>query len=319
MEKNNVTSLLLLGFPGLSSCRTLFFFLLLLIYLTTICGNLLVITLVSFSKNLHCPMYFFISQLTTSDIMLTSDIVPNMLLVVLHNGFFISLPACITQLFFFAFSEASECFLLTVMSYDRYLAICHPLHYDSIMSSIVCLKFIILSWILGFSVALTQSVNISQLHFCRSNVIDHFFCEIDPILDLSCSSVFKIKVLALVLCFPVLVCPFLIVVISYVYIVFTILSLQSITQRQKAFTTCGSHLSVVSIFYGALFSIYLSPETRESTAIRNRKLQCKASFTRLFPFCGQESTDPSGFRVLSYVFEDPYTRISKMDRKHGQE
>ncbi|XP_040274509.1 olfactory receptor 11L1-like [Bufo bufo] len=268
MEKNNVTSIFLLGFPGLHNFRFFLFFLLTLIYLTTLCGNFLVITLVSYSKNLHCPMYFFLTQLTTSDIILSSDIVPNMLQVILDNGSSISLPACIAQLFFFAYSEASECFLLTVMSYDRYLAICQPLHYDLIMTSMVCLKLIIFSWILGFSVALAQSVNISQLYFCRSNVIDHFFCEIDPILDLSCSSVFYIKVLALVLCFPVLVCPFLIVAISYVYIVFTILRLQSITQRQKAFTTCGSHLLVVSIFYGALFSIYLIPETGQSTAIR---------------------------------------------------
>ncbi|XP_075200217.1 olfactory receptor 11L1-like [Anomaloglossus baeobatrachus] len=268
MERNNVTSVFLLGFPGLHTFRIVLFLLLIIIYITTICGNLLVISLVSSIKSLHCPMYFFLTQLTTSDIILSSDIVPNMLFVVLNNGSSITLSACITQLFFFAYSEASECFLLTVMSYDRYTAICHPLHYESIMSSMVCLKLIISSWFLGFSAALTQSVNVSQLHFCRSNVIDHFFCEIDPLLDLSCSSVFMIKVLALVLCFPVLVCPFLIVVISYVYIIYTILRLQSVTQRQKAFTTCGSHLLVVSIFYGALFSIYLVPETAQSITIR---------------------------------------------------
>ncbi|XP_072006555.1 olfactory receptor 11L1-like [Engystomops pustulosus] len=268
MERNNITSVVLLGFPGLHSFRLALFHLLIFIYLTTISGNLLVIALVSSTRSLHCPMYFFLTQLTTSDLILSSDIVPNMVLVVLNTGSSITLPACVTQLFFFAFSEASECFLLTVMSYDRYLAICHPLHYDSIMSSVVCITFIVSSWILGFSVALTQSVNISQLHFCRSNVIDHFFCEIDPILDLSCSSVFMIKVLALVLCFPVLVCPFLIVIVSYVYIVFTILRLQSVTQRLKAFTTCGSHLSVVSIFYGALFSIYLTPQTAQSAVLR---------------------------------------------------
>ncbi|KAM4038720.1 olfactory receptor 11L1-like [Anomaloglossus baeobatrachus] len=193
MERNNVTSVFLLGFPGLHTFRIVLFLLLIIIYITTICGNLLVISLVSSIKSLHCPMYFFLTQLTTSDIILSSDIVPNMLFVVLNNGSSITLSACITQLFFFAYSEASECFLLTVMSYDRYTAICHPLHYESIMSSMVCLKLIISSWFLGFSAALTQSVNVSQLHFCRSNVIDHFFCEIDPLLDLSCSSVFMIK------------------------------------------------------------------------------------------------------------------------------
>ncbi|XP_073403009.1 olfactory receptor 11L1-like [Dendrobates tinctorius] len=239
-----------------------------MIYITTICGNLLVISLVSYTKNLHCPMYFFLTQLTTSDIILSSNIVPNMLLVVLNNGSSITLSACISQLFFFGYCEASECFLLTVMSYDRYTAICHPLRYESIMSSMVCLKLIILSWILGFSAAFTQSINVSQLDFCRANVIDHFFCEMYPLLDLSCSSVFKIKVLALVLCFTAVVFPFLIVVISYAYIIFTILKLQSVTQRPKAFTTCSSHLLVVSIFYGSLIAIYLIPETAQSTAVQ---------------------------------------------------
>ncbi|XP_066445719.1 olfactory receptor 6B2-like [Eleutherodactylus coqui] len=264
MEKHNVTTILLLGFPGLFSFRILFFLFVFMTYLTTVCGNFLVIMLVSSSRNLHSPMYFFLTQLTTSDIITSSDIVPNMLHIVLSNGSFMSLPGCLTQLFFFGSSEASECLLLTVMSYDRYLAICHPLHYDSLMNLRLCLKYIFLSWFTGFTVTLVQTVNLSQLHFCHSNVIDHFFCDFDPVINLSCSTINNIKLISIFMGFPIIVCPFIIVVISYGYIVHAILKIRSITGRQKTFSTCGSHLTVVSIFYGTLFSIYLIPQAGNS-------------------------------------------------------
>ncbi|XP_056425006.1 olfactory receptor-like protein I9 [Hyla sarda] len=262
MENNNITKIFLLGFPGLYNVRIFVFLLILIIYLTTICGNLLVISLVSYSKNLHCPMYFFLAQLTMCDIIITSDIVPNMLPMVLNNGTSMSLLGCLTQFFFFGSSEGSECLLLTVMSYDRYLAICHPLHYVSIMNPRLCLEFILISWTLGFTLALLLTLGMSQLLFCRSGVIDHFFCDFDPLLRLSCSDTLqtKIHLLSTILNFPVILCPFLVVLVSYAYIVHTILRIQSISHRRKAFSTCGSHLTVVSIFYGTLLSIYLSPE-----------------------------------------------------------
>ncbi|XP_073511077.1 olfactory receptor 11L1-like [Phyllobates terribilis] len=259
MERGSVTTILLLGFPGLQNVRILVFLAIMIIYFTTICGNLLVITLVVYIKNLHCPMYFFLTQLTISDLMISSDIVPNMLPMILHNGSFISISQCMTQLYFFGSSEASECLLLTAKSYDRYLTICHPLHYGSIMSSILCLKLIIISWILSFSVALVITGNVSKLQFCQSEVIDHFFCDLEPVMKISCSNILKAKLLSTILSFPIITCPFLIVVISYVYIVRTILRIQSINYRKKAFSTCGSHLTVVSVFYGTLVTIYLIP------------------------------------------------------------
>ncbi|KAG8541166.1 hypothetical protein GDO81_011604 [Engystomops pustulosus] len=266
MERNNVTTIHLLGFPELHRFRIALFLFLLITYLTTISGNLMVLIVVSFSKNLHCPMYFFLSQLTISDIMTTSDIIPNMLLVVLNNGSSMSIPQCFTQLLFFGSSEAAECFLLTVMSYDRYLAICHPLYYDSIMNNILCLKLIVISWTLAFAVTSTITVSISQFQFCRSGV-DHFFCDLDPVLQLSCFDIWRVKLMCTIFSFLGILCPFLIVVISYAYIVHTILRIQSISHRQKAFSTCGSHLTVVSIFYGALVSVYLSPDKGKSSAL----------------------------------------------------
>ncbi|KAM4038628.1 olfactory receptor 6B2-like [Anomaloglossus baeobatrachus] len=259
---------MLLGFPGIQRFRFLIFIFLSMMYTTAICGNLLVMTLVAHSKNLHHPMYFYLTQLTILDILTASDIVPGMLHAVLYNGTSFSLSGCITQLFFFGSSEASECLMLTVMSYDRYLAICHALHYHSIMNPMFCLKSVLLSWLLGFTVTLIQTVNLSQLHFCGSNIIDHFFCDFDPVLKLSCSNTWKIKVISLFMGFSIIVCPFFIVVTSYVYISRTILRIQSNTGRQKAFSTCGSHLTMVSIFYGTLFTTYLFPESGKTIVLR---------------------------------------------------
>ncbi|XP_066445718.1 olfactory receptor 1468-like [Eleutherodactylus coqui] len=259
MEKNNITTVVLLGFPGPYNVRILLFLLIFMIYCATMCGNLLVIILVSSTRNLHSPMYFFLTQLTTSDIMTSSDIVPNMLHMILNNGSSMSLPGCITQLFFFSYAECTECLLLTVMSYDRYLAICKPLNYHSTMSSVICLKCIITSWIMSFLAAFITIAHVSQLPFCRSNIIDHFFCDLDPLLQLSCLDTFNVKLLAMCISFTFVVLPFIMIVISYASIIRTIVKIRSINQKEKAFSTCGSHLAVVSIFYGTLFTIYLIP------------------------------------------------------------
>nr|DBA29759.1 TPA: hypothetical protein GDO54_005819 [Pyxicephalus adspersus] len=153
-----------------------------------ICGNLLIITLVSYSKSLHSPMYFFLSQLSVTDILLITNVLPNMLHALLKkSAAFISISNCITQFYFFAVSESSECLLLTVMSYDRYLAICRPLHYNVLMSHWFCWKTVISSWSLSFLIGLNFTISISKLQFCGCNIINHFFCDLHPILDLACS------------------------------------------------------------------------------------------------------------------------------------
>ncbi|XP_075200164.1 olfactory receptor 2D2-like [Anomaloglossus baeobatrachus] len=250
----------LLGIQSSHHLTMLLFCLLLVIYCVTICGNLLIITLVSTSKNLHTPMYFFISQLSISDILLPTDIVPNLLHILLNNGATITFIYCITQFYFFSASEVFECYLLTVMSYDRYVAICNPLRYTSIMTSAHCIIMAAMCWVLGFSVALSDCIAISVLKFCGPNVIDHFFCDLVPLVELACSSTYTIELQVYIICFLALFVPLTIIIVSYVNIIVTILRFQSNISRQKAFSTCSSHLIVVTIFYITLLSVYLFPK-----------------------------------------------------------
>ncbi|KAM5170512.1 olfactory receptor 11L1-like [Mantella aurantiaca] len=262
MEDRNVsviTGIHLLGFQIAQSLTFLVFFLFLILYCVTICGNLLIITLVSYSKSLHSPMYFFLTQLSISDILLITDILPNILQFVVDNTTTISMSDCITQFYFFAVAESLESLLLTVMSYDRYLAICKPLHYALLMSHQSCWTTIIVSWSLSFSVVLAYTLTISTLQFCGPNIIDHFFCDLDPILELSCSDTSIIQLEAILMSVKFAVIPFFIITLSYVYIIVTIFEIPSITGRQKVFSTCSSHLTVVSIYYGAIVGVYLIP------------------------------------------------------------
>ncbi|XP_075200145.1 olfactory receptor 1496-like [Anomaloglossus baeobatrachus] len=249
----------LLGFQGSQNHRNLLFCFLLVVYCGTICGNLLIIALVSTSKNLHTPMYFFISQLSISDILLTTDIVPNMLHILLYNGGTITFFGCFTQLYFFCAFEAVQCFLLTVMSYDRYVAICNPLRYASILTWAHCVKLSIFCWVFGFSITLSDTLTASKLTFCEPNLIDHFFCDLVPLLEIACSDTFIVKVDVNLIVIPVVIIPCIIIVKSYISILSTILKIPSRTGRHKTFSTCGSHLTVVSIFYCTLFSVYVFP------------------------------------------------------------
>ncbi|KAM5171637.1 olfactory receptor 5G25-like [Mantella aurantiaca] len=204
-------------------------------------------------------MYFFITQLSLLDISLSTVILPNLLHIILHNGCIMSLSGCIIQFSFFAHAEASECLLLTVMSYDRYLAIHRPLHYNSIINKSVCIRSMIIIWLLGFKMMLVETISLCNLYYCGPNIIDHFFCDFEPIVELSCSDTSWIHIPTYVIGFFGIIAPFLIIGISYIYIVLTILKIKSIIGRQKAFTTCSSHLTTVCIFYGTLFVVYLSP------------------------------------------------------------
>ncbi|XP_075128431.1 olfactory receptor 11L1-like [Leptodactylus fuscus] len=261
MEENltAVTEFFLLGFQISQDLRIFLFCLFLVVYCGTICGNLLIITLVSTSKILHTPMYFFISQLSISDIMVITDIVPKILHVLLNNGGTITFIDCITQLYFICASEASECLLLAVMSYDRYVAICNPLRYSTIMTSGHCVILYITCWLAGFSIILIHVIETAKLTFCGPNVIDHLFCDIVPLLELSCSDPFIVQLEIYLLSVPVVFTPTTIIVVSYTYIVRAVLRIPSSTGRQKAFSTCSSHLIVVSIFYWTMFSVYVVP------------------------------------------------------------
>ncbi|KAM9312241.1 olfactory receptor 1468-like [Gastrophryne carolinensis] len=279
--QSNVTAIRLLGFGNMGKCKLPFFTLVLVMYFVTVCGNLLIITLVSYSKTLHTPMYFFLTQLSMADIVLTSDITPNMLNIVIHGIISVSFAGCIAQLYFFVSVEATECFLLMVMSYDRYLAVCTPLHYMSIMNQSLCNKLVAASWLVSSFATLFVILSICQLQFCGPNTIDHFFCDFTPLLELSCSDTFFVKMEDILLGLPVIVTPFLLIVISYMYIVSAILKISSFSGRVKSFSTCSSHLMVVSILYGSLIVMYVIPSEGKPLLI-NKILAML--YTMLTPF-----------------------------------
>ncbi|KAM9312227.1 olfactory receptor 6N1-like [Gastrophryne carolinensis] len=262
MKRENVTyvdTIVLIGFQLPQNITVLAFCILLLISVVTICGNLLIITVVAYSKTLHCPMYFFLSQLSVLDILMIMDIAPNMLYTLLVKKTIILFSACIMQLYFFGVSELLECLILTAMSYDRYLAICKPLHYTMIMTHQVCWRLVITCWIFAILVVLNNILTLLKLHFCGPNTINHFFCDFDPILELSCIDTSMVQLEMKLVGTACIAAPFLIIIVSYIYIIVTIFEIPSLTGRRKAFSTCSSHLTVVSIFYGALVSVYLVP------------------------------------------------------------
>ncbi|XP_073511011.1 olfactory receptor 5G9-like [Phyllobates terribilis] len=270
VQGNNLTAttkFFLLGFQGSPSVRISLFCFFLVVYCGTICGNLLIITLVSTSKNLHTPMYFFISQLSVNDIFLSTYIAPNMLHILLNNGGIITFTGCICQFYFFSTAEASECFLLTVMSFDRYVAICNPLRYTSIMTDEYCAKLSVTCWLVGFSIILIDTFTISKLKFCGPNTIDHFFCDLLPLQEMSCSDIFILRLEIFFLSIISVIIPTIIIILSYFNIIVAILRIPSSTGRHKAFSTCSSHLTVVSIFYWTMFSVYVLPTKVETLNI----------------------------------------------------
>ncbi|KAM4749313.1 olfactory receptor 5A2-like [Rhinophrynus dorsalis] len=215
--------------------------------------------LVSTSYRLQSPMFFFLSQLSFSDILLTTNIAPYMLYVIMSGGGTLSITGCITQYFFYGASATTECLLLTAMSYDRYLAICNPLRYVVIMDLKLCLYLVVCSWSLSFILTLIPIFFFYKLQFCGPNVIDHFFCDLGPLLELSCSDTSIVKSEVFVISTLLTIVPFFFITLTYVYIFQTIMRISSITGRQKAFSTCSSHLTVVGTYYGALFAMYVVP------------------------------------------------------------
>ncbi|XP_040273237.1 olfactory receptor 11L1-like [Bufo bufo] len=264
MNLTTITMIHILGFQDTHRVTFIVFFLFFVVYCVTVFGNLLIIVLVSYSRNLHTPMYFFLTQLSLSDIILATDILPNILHAVVVKDNVISFMDCIVQFYFFDVSETTDCLLLTVMSYDRYMAICQPLHYVYIVNHRFCLRMVVVTWMLSAFVVLIHTLTITRLNFCGPNRIDHFFCDLDPILELSCSDITVVEIEVTILSALLVVIPFFIIIISYVYIIFTILQIPSITGRQKAFSTCSSHLVVVSMYYGTLLCVYLVPNRNQS-------------------------------------------------------
>ncbi|XP_073480296.1 olfactory receptor 10A7-like [Aquarana catesbeiana] len=258
-NETSATEFWLLGFQNFHNLKIPLFILFLAIYVSILSGNLLIIALVLVSINLNTPMYFFLSNLSSSDIILTTVVFPTILSVLLKNGESITFSGCITQLYLFGSSAITECFLLTVMSYDRYLAICNPLHYLLIMDQKLQVLLVAWSWVFAFLLTMITVSQMCQLQFCGPNVIDHFFCDPTPLLELSCSDTSVIELENLILGIPVTLFPLGFITVTYAYILITILKITSSTGRKKAFSTCSSHLAVVCIYYGTLIMLYVIP------------------------------------------------------------
>ncbi|OCT90789.1 hypothetical protein XELAEV_18019406mg [Xenopus laevis] len=270
MQINNdsmVTEIFLLGFQHLNNFKILVFSVILLIHILTIFENVLVIVLVTISQELQSPMFLFLQQLSLSDLLQSVVIVPIMLRTVINEGYKIPLIGCIAQLYLFAVTEALQCLLLTVMSYDRYLAICNPLHYSSIMNLPFCVKLIVMSWLLALSFIPVTVITAATQEFCNQNTINHFFCDYFPLLELSCSDTSLARILTITVSIALLLIPLVVITGSYICIAHEILKITSNIGRQKAFSTCSSHLAVVSIFYGTLIGVYVVPTKKQSQTI----------------------------------------------------
>ncbi|XP_026508280.1 olfactory receptor 10A4-like [Terrapene carolina triunguis] len=259
-NQTTITKFLLLGFGDLPDLQILLFLLFLVIYITTLAGNILIIVLVVADQHLHTPMYVFLGNLSFLETCYSSTILPRMLASLLTGDRTISVSGCITQLYFFCALASTECYLLAVMSYDRYLAICKPLHYSSLMNTRVCLQLAAGSWVNGCLAITIFTLFMLQFIFCGPNKIDHFYCDSIPLIKLSCGDTRVIILLDFILACIFTLPPFLLTLTSYVYIITTILRIPSTTGRQKAFSTCSSHLIVVTIFYGTLMIVYLLPK-----------------------------------------------------------
>nr|XP_033779128.1 olfactory receptor 5V1-like [Geotrypetes seraphini] len=264
-ENNNLTSPLefvFLGYSNLQNIRSIVFVTLLLTYTMTLMGNITIIIVTWFDIRFHTPMYFFLWNLSFLDICYPSVTIPKVLKNLLSTRKTISFPGCITQLYFFISMEGIEAFLLTAMAYDRYVAICNPLRYMVIMSKRFCSLMAVCSWLSGFLNSLVHTLLIFQLPFCRSNGIHHFFCDIPPLLQLSCVDTYINEILVFTVGgIFVGLGPFLSILLSYFYIITTILKMNSAEGRRKAFSTCVSHLTVVTLFYGTTIFMYVRPSS----------------------------------------------------------
>ena len=265
MENSTVvTEFILAGITDDPQLQIPLFLVFTLIYLLTLIGNLGVITLILLDSRLHTPMYVFLSHLSLMDFGYSTAVTPKVMAGFLTGDKVISYKACATQFFFFAVFLAVETFLLALMAYDRHAAVYKPLHYTNIMTPRVCAWMVVAVYVLGFLVASVNTWNAFSLSFCRSNVIDHFFCDATPLLALSCSESNRSEMVLFLLVGINVLFSNLVILVSYLFIFVTILRMRSSEGHQKAFSTCASHLTAVSIFYGTSSFMYFEPGSRHS-------------------------------------------------------
>lgn len=266
---NNQSSIefILLGLTDDPQLQIVIFIFLFLNYMFSVMGNLSIILLTLVDSHLKTPMYFFLRNFSFLEASLTTICIPRFLITIVTKNKIISYNSCASQLFFFLLLGVTEFYLLAAMSYDRYVAICKPLHYLVIMSNKVCYQLVFSSWAAGFLITFPPLVLGLKLEFCASKVIDHFICDTSPLLQISCTDTGVLELISFVSAVVTLLVTLLLVILSYAYIIKTILSIPSAQKRTKAFSTCSSHMIVVSLTYGSCIFIYMKPSAKERVTL----------------------------------------------------
>ncbi|XP_004403549.1 PREDICTED: olfactory receptor 2T33-like [Odobenus rosmarus divergens] len=262
---NTTSDFILLGLFNYTGAHLFLFVMVLTIAFSSLVGNALMIFLIHQDAQLHKPMYFLLSQLSLMDMMLVSTIVPKMAADYLTGNKSISPAGCGLQIFFLITLGGAECFLLAAMSYDRYVAVCHPLRYPILMSWQLCLRMTVGSWFLGAADGLMQAAATLSFPFCDAHEINHFFCEAPTLVRLACADTVVFEYVMYICCVLMLLVPFSLILISYSLILAAVLEMRSREARKKAFATCSSHLCVVGLFYGPATFIYMRPKSYNST------------------------------------------------------
>lgn len=263
-NKTSTSEFILLGLSEYPEQETLLFALFLCMYVVMAMGNLLIILAITSDSHLHTPMYFFLANLSLVDFGLATNTVPKMLVNIQTKSKSISYSCCLTQMYFFHFFGIIDSVLIAVMAYDRFVAICHPLHYTTIMSPRLCGLLAGTPWMFSYFISLTHILLMVRLVFCGNNKIPHYFCDLTPLLRLSCTDTSVNKIFVLIVAGMVIATPFICILASYVRIIVAIMKVPSAGGRKKAFSTCSSHLSVVSLFFGSSFCVYFSPPSVRS-------------------------------------------------------
>ncbi|XP_064141307.1 olfactory receptor 6C2-like [Loxodonta africana] len=311
MKNHTITTFILLGLTDDPKLPIPIFIFLLLTYMLSISGNLTIISLTLVDSHLKTPMYFFLQNFAFLEISFTSACIPRYLYNIATGDRSITYNICVIQVFFIDVFGVTEFFLLAIMSYDRYVAICKPLHYVTIMSSRVCKTLVLCCWMAGLLIIFPPLTLLLNLKFCDSNVIDYFVCDAPPILKISCSDTWLIEQLVIVCAVLTFILTLICVVLSYIYIVKTILRFPSAHQRRRAFSTCSSHMIVVSITYGSCIFIYVNPSAKQSVAINKGVTLLMTSIAPMLnPFIYTLRN-----KQVRQAFSDSFKRIAFVTKK----
>ncbi|XP_051818076.1 olfactory receptor 6C1-like [Antechinus flavipes] len=262
-----VTEFILLGLSDDPELQMVIFFFLLLAYILSIAGNVTIIILTLLDSHLQTPMYFFLRNFSFLEISFTITCIPRFLGTIITEDKTISYSGCMVQLFFIILLGGTEFYLLAAMSYDRYVAICKPLHYTTIMNNRVCTLLVFCSWFISFMIIFPAIILIQQLDYCADNIIDHFTCDFSPLLQLSCTDTQFLETMAFTWAVVTLMLTLALIILSYIYIIRTILRIPSVSQRKKAFSTCSSHMIVISISYGSCIFMYIKPSAKDRVSL----------------------------------------------------